>query len=45
MVGQSLADPMTTPTIVVADRKGVVRLYHPGKMTLAELEAAIKPLL
>ncbi len=35
----------TTPTIVITDREGVVRLYHPGLMTLAELERAVKPLL
>lgn len=35
----------TTPTMVIADRQGVVRLYHPGLMTLEELEAAVKPLL
>ncbi|MEZ5364743.1 MAG: TlpA disulfide reductase family protein [Bryobacterales bacterium] len=35
----------TTPTIVITDRKGVVRVYHPGLMTLEELEAAVKPLL
>lgn len=35
----------TTPTIVIADRQGVARLYHPGIMTLEELEAAVKPLL
>ncbi|MCB9385525.1 MAG: TlpA family protein disulfide reductase [Bryobacterales bacterium] len=35
----------TTPTIVIADRAGIVRLYHPGKMTLEELEAAVQPLL
>ncbi len=35
----------TTPTMVVADREGVVCLYHPGSMTLDELEAAVKPLL
>lgn len=27
----------TTPTIVVIDRTGIVRLYHPGKMTYEEL--------
>lgn len=32
----------TTPTIVLLDRQGIVRLYHPGKMTLAELEAALR---
>ncbi len=35
----------TTPTLVLVDRKGVVRLYHPGKMSLEELEKAIAPLL
>lgn len=35
----------TTPTLVLVDRQGVVRLYHPGTMTLEELEAAIRPLL
>ena len=35
----------TTPTLVLVDRKGIVRLYHPGKMTLEELEEAIEPLL
>lgn len=35
----------TTPTIVLIDRKGIVRLYHPGQMTEAELRAAIIPLL
>ena len=27
----------TTPTLAVLDAKGIVRLYHPGKMTYAEL--------
>jgi len=27
----------TTPTIAVIDRSGIVRLYHPGKMTYEEL--------
>lgn len=35
----------TTPTLVVVDRQGIVRLYHPGTMTADELEAVIKPLL
>jgi thiol-disulfide isomerase/thioredoxin len=34
----------TTPTLVMVDRQGVVRTYHPGKMSLAELEAAAKGL-
>lgn len=35
----------TTPTLVVLDRQGIVRLYHPGTMTARELEAVILPLL
>ena len=35
----------TTPTFVVRDKHGIVRLYHPGAMSLAELQQAIKPLL
>ena len=31
----------TTPTFVLIDRHGVVRLYHPGAMTLDELRAAV----
>lgn len=35
----------TTPTIVLVDRRGIVRLYHPGVMDEASLRAAIEPLL
>jgi thiol-disulfide isomerase/thioredoxin len=35
----------TTPTNVIVDRQGNVRLYRPGQMTEAELEAALGPLL
>jgi thiol-disulfide isomerase/thioredoxin len=35
----------TTPTLVVLDRKGIVRLYHPGRMTAGDLEAVIAPLM
>jgi thiol-disulfide isomerase/thioredoxin len=35
----------TTPTIVIVDRQGAVRLYHPGQMTEADLEAQLRPLL
>ncbi len=35
----------TTPTLVLVDRSGVVRLYHPGRMSLPALEAVIRPLL
>jgi thiol-disulfide isomerase/thioredoxin len=35
----------TTPTIVLVDRHGIVRLYHPGLMNEADLREAIKPLL
>ena len=32
----------TTPTLVLVDRAGIVRLYHPGAMTYAELRQAIQ---
>jgi thiol-disulfide isomerase/thioredoxin len=32
----------TTPTLVLVDRSGIVRLYHPGRMTLAELRPLVK---
>ena len=35
----------TTPTLVLNDRKGIVRLYHPGSMSKEELEKRIKVLL
>ncbi len=35
----------TTPTIVLVDRHGVVRLYHPGAMEETALRSAIEPLL
>jgi thiol-disulfide isomerase/thioredoxin len=35
----------TTPTIVLVDRHGIVRLYHPGVMPEDQLRAAIEPLL
>lgn len=35
----------TTPTIVLIDRRGIVRLYHPGVMTEEELANAIEPLV
>lgn len=35
----------STPTIVLVDREGVVRLYHPGQMTKAELEPHIRTLV
>jgi thiol-disulfide isomerase/thioredoxin len=31
----------TTPTLVLVDRAGVVRMYHPGKMTYEELEPKV----
>ncbi|HEV2689744.1 MAG TPA: TlpA disulfide reductase family protein [Bryobacteraceae bacterium] len=34
----------TTPTIVLIDQQGIVRLYHPGNMTLDELRAALNKL-
>jgi thiol-disulfide isomerase/thioredoxin len=35
----------TVPTLVLVDRRGVVRLYHPGNMTEDDLRAAIEPLV
>ncbi|MGE3957380.1 MAG: TlpA family protein disulfide reductase [Vicinamibacterales bacterium] len=35
----------TTPTVVVVDRKGIVRTYHPGTMSKAELEPLVTRLL
>lgn len=32
----------TTPTLVLIDTKGIVRLYHPGKMTYEELAEKIR---
>ncbi len=34
-----------TPTLVLVDREGIVRLYHPGRMTEEDLEAAVRKLL
>jgi len=31
----------TTPTLVFLDREGIVRSYHPGNMTMQELESLI----
>jgi thiol-disulfide isomerase/thioredoxin len=35
----------TTPTLVLVDRNGIVRNYHPGAMTRDELRAKVLPLL
>ena len=35
----------TTPTIVLVDRHGIVKLYHPGLMDEASLRTAVEPLL
>jgi thiol-disulfide isomerase/thioredoxin len=35
----------TTPTLVLVDRKGVVRLYHPGVMDEASLRSAVQSLI
>ncbi len=35
----------TTPTIVVVDREGLVRLYHPGAMRFADLSARLSAAL
>ena len=35
----------TTPTLVLIDRKGVVRMYHPGAMPYSELAAQVQAVL
>ena len=35
----------STPTVVILDRQGVIRLYHPGRLTEEELETELRPLL
>jgi thiol-disulfide isomerase/thioredoxin len=35
----------STPTIVILDRQGIVRLYHPGRMTEEELDSQLGSLL
>jgi len=35
----------STPTLVLLDRRGVVRVYNPGTMSEADLDAAIRQLL
>ena len=35
----------TTPTLVLVDRGGIIRLYHPGGMPLAELEPLVRSLV
>jgi hypothetical protein len=35
----------STPTLVIVDRKGIVRLYNPGQLTEVDLEKRIRALL
>jgi thiol-disulfide isomerase/thioredoxin len=35
----------TTPTLVLVDRAGIIRLYHPGRMPMAQLESRVRTLL
>ena len=35
----------TTPTLVFIDRRGIVRLYHPGAMSMEELRSAVNSIL
>ncbi|HSC27996.1 MAG TPA: TlpA disulfide reductase family protein [Vicinamibacterales bacterium] len=35
----------TTPTLVLVDRGGIIRLYHPGRMPLEQLDARVRALL
>jgi thioredoxin-related protein len=34
----------TVPTLVLIDRQGIVRLYHPGVMSLEQLRVALNRL-
>ena len=35
----------TTPTLVLIDKTGIVRMYNPGSLTMEQLTAKIEPLL
>jgi hypothetical protein len=35
----------TTPTVVLVDRRGIVRLYHPGEMEKDELLPLVRTLV
>lgn len=35
----------STPTLAIVDRQGMIRVYHPGRMTEDELESEIQKLL
>jgi thiol-disulfide isomerase/thioredoxin len=41
----SLFGASTTPTLVFVDARGIVRVYHPGRLTADELAAKISPFL
>ena len=44
-VNHKLSGVSSTPTVVVVDRQGIVKLYHPGGMAREELEQQLLPLL
>jgi thiol-disulfide isomerase/thioredoxin len=35
----------TTPTLVLVDRRGIIRLYNPGRMTMEQLEPKVSALI
>jgi len=35
----------TTPTLVLVDRAGIVRMYHPGQMSYEDLRARVESIL
>lgn len=35
----------TTPTLVLVDRTGIIRLYHPGRMPMEQLEPLVRSLV
>jgi hypothetical protein len=35
----------STPTLVLVDRAGIIRLYNPGQLTMEQLEPRVRALL
>jgi thiol-disulfide isomerase/thioredoxin len=35
----------TTPTLVLVDRRGIIRMYNPGRLTMEQLEPRVRALL
>jgi thiol-disulfide isomerase/thioredoxin len=41
----SIYGALATPTLVLVDRQGIVRLYHPNELTYADLKAAVSKIV